>query len=105
MTAQVTTLRHPGIALVGYRGSGKSTIGPQLGEKLGLRFVDADARFEAVFRQSISTFFRSFGEAHFRELEAYLLKKTIEEGPCVLSTGGGVIIRESNRNELKRFGF
>ncbi|CAN5789270.1 shikimate kinase AroK [soil metagenome] len=96
----------PGLALIGYRGSGKSTVGRLLADRLGRPFVDADKEIEARAGRSIASIFANQGEAAFRDLEAAVLLDLIgRTDGAVLATGGGVILRESNREALRRYGF
>lgn len=95
----------PIVALVGLPGSGKSTAGRQLARRLGLPFFDVDAEIEAELGQSIRHFFEQQGEAAFRAVEEAVLDRlTIslrEEGGGVLATGGGAVLRQSNRERLR----
>jgi shikimate kinase len=78
------------IILIGYMGSGKSTIGKSLANKLNLPFVDLDDTIEREIGVSISDFFEAYGELKFRRLEHQLLHKIItEKEQMILSTGGG----------------
>ncbi len=99
------TDRLPGLALVGYRGTGKSTVGRLVAERLGLPFVDADRELESRLGRSIASIFAEQGEAAFRDEEARLLRELTQRPGLVLATGGGVILREANRQALRRFGF
>lgn len=88
-------------ALVGMPGSGKSTVGRQLARRLGLPFVDLDQRLEELLGTSIREFFDAHGEEAFRDRETALLAElAAAPGPLVLSTGGGAVLRESNRAAL-----
>lgn len=89
------------IACVGLPGSGKSTIGRQLARRLGFRFVDSDQVIEQRIGCSIREFFEREGESAFRDLEEELIDELTQEGGCVLSTGGGAILREANRLHLR----
>ncbi len=94
-----------GLALIGYRASGKTTVGRLLASQLGRPFVDADAELERRSGRSISSIFATEGEEAFRDLEARTIRDLCRESPtAVLSTGGGVILRESNRGLLSEFG-
>jgi shikimate kinase len=94
-----------GLALIGYRGTGKSTVGREVAEALGAPFVDADARLESRDGRRISRIFAEAGEPHFRDLEERTLLEIVDGPAAVLATGGGVILRETNRQALARFGW
>lgn len=89
---------HRTIALVGFMGSGKSTVGARIAERTGLPLVDLDARIEAA-HGSIPALFAARGEAGFRELESQALREVT--GPCVLATGGGTPLAPRNRAWLE----
>jgi shikimate kinase len=92
-------------ALVGMPGSGKSTVGKQLAQRLGVPFIDLDHQLELVLKTSIRNFFETEGEARFRDLEAQVLADTTAQpGGMVLSTGGGAVLRPENREVLRQFG-
>src|SRR5437879_5098392 len=93
------------IALIGYRGSGKSTVGPLVAARLGWRFVDADVVLEVKAGKSIARIFAEDGEIQFRDLEANNLVNLLGEDDIVLATGGGAILRDSNRRLLKETSF
>lgn len=93
------------ITLVGYRASGKSTIGPLVAKRLGWRFIDADRDLEQRLGQDIASFFATHGEAGFRDREAAaLLELLATDEPLVLATGGGAVLREANRACLRERG-
>ena len=94
-----------GIALVGYRGAGKSTVGRIVADRLGMPFVDLDMMVEAHAGEPISRIFETRGESAFRELEARSLAECAGTSRSVVATGGGVVVRESNRRTLRRFRF
>jgi shikimate kinase len=93
-------VRTPAIYLVGFMGSGKTTIGKLLAERLGWSFVDLDAEIEAEQHASIPEIFEKCGEAHFRELETEALRKRarmVRAGrPMVMALGGGAFARPEN---------
>src|SRR6202047_3654302 len=77
------------IVLVGMMGAGKSTIGCGLSLRLRLPFLDADTEIEAAAGMSIPDIFESHGEPHFRDGEARVIARLLDNGPAVLATGGG----------------
>ena len=92
--------RTPGIFLVGFMGCGKSTVGRELAEELGWRFVDLDADIEKQERCSIAEIFDQRGETAFRLIETAALRnmvRVIEGGrPHVVALGGGAFLQENN---------
>jgi shikimate kinase len=80
------------IALIGLSGTGKSTIGSFLANKLGLDFLDTDTIIETDLNQTISEIFKNYGEMFFRDQETKTLQKIANIKNCfILSTGGGII--------------
>ena len=78
------------IFLIGFMGSGKTTLGKQLSEKLGLPFIDLDERIETAAGMKINDIFSKKGEEFFRKLEAVRLREVIEEEEnMILACGGG----------------
>ena len=77
------------IYLVGFMGVGKSTLGRQLAQHLGYRFLDIDKLFEHKYKISIHRFFEKYDEALFRKLGHELLEETFSLENVVVSTGGG----------------
>ncbi len=92
------------LALIGLPGSGKTTIGRQLARRLRLPFVDSDHVIEQRLGCSIREFFEREGEARFRDLEEQTLDELTQDASCVLSTGGGAILRAANRKHLRERG-
>lgn len=87
---------------MGLPGSGKSTIGRQLARRLDWRFFDSDLVVEGRIGCSIREFFEKEGEHPFRNLEQGVIEELTQNAPCVLSTGGGVVLRQANRDNLRQ---
>jgi shikimate kinase len=92
------------IALIGLPGSGKSTVGRQLSRRLALPFFDSDHVIEQQLGCSIREFFEREGEEQFRNVEESVIDEFTQQKQCVLSTGGGVILRPANRQHLHERG-
>jgi shikimate kinase len=88
------------IVLVGMMGAGKSTIGRRLAARLSLPFIDADTEIETAAGMTIPEIFEVHGEPHFRDGEARVIARLLENGPCVLATGGGSFMREETRRRI-----
>jgi shikimate kinase len=86
-----------GIVLVGYRATGKSTVGRLVAERLARPFLDLDREVEALEGRSIRSIFLEAGELAFRELESRVIGGLADRlAGGVVATGGGAILRESN---------
>ncbi len=93
------------IILIGYMGSGKSTIAKELHKKTGMEVIDSDAAIVKEQGRSINEIFQTDGETAFRDLETELLRRLSEKTSAyILSTGGGMPVREENRAFLKNLG-
>jgi shikimate kinase len=88
------------ISLIGLPGSGKSTVGRQLARRLQLPFFDSDHVIELQLGCSIREYFEREGEARFRDVEQSVIDELTQKPKCVLSTGGGVVLRPANRQHL-----
>src|SRR5437868_11692937 len=89
------------IVLIGMMGAGKSTIGRRLAARLRLPFLDADIEIEAAAGMSIPDIFGTHGEPHFRDGEARVIARLLDNGPAVIATGGGAFMREETRNRIR----
>ena len=85
------------IVLVGMPGSGKSSIGRRLAPRLGLPFVDADTEIEKAAGMAISEIFAKHGEPYFRDGEARVIARLLDDGPAVIATGGGALMNANTR--------
>src|SRR3954447_2830880 len=89
------------LVLVGMMGAGKSTIGRRLAARLRLPFQDADAEIELAHAgMTIPEIFAAHGEPYFRDGEARVIARLLDNGPGVLATGGGAFMREETRNRI-----
>ena len=91
------------VILTGMMGSGKTTVGRELAAVLGYSFIDLDEIIEKKFGK-ISDIFAQKGEEYFREAETQELKNLKEKERFVLSTGGGIILKDENIEILKKIG-
>jgi shikimate kinase len=96
----LTTSRTLTIALVGMPGSGKSTVGRQVARQIGLDFVDSDTVVEQRLGMPIRDWFAQHGEEAFRDVEQSVIDELTQLPNRVLATGGGAVLRPSNRNAL-----
>jgi shikimate kinase/3-dehydroquinate synthase len=91
--------------LIGLSGSGKSTVGRMLADRLGRAFIDLDTRIEEVYGQRIATLFSEHDEDYFRTCESRVLEETVHShSNAVIATGGGIVIRPENRLLLRDYG-
>lgn len=92
------------IFLIGFMGSGKTTLGRKLAARMGFEFIDLDHKLEQQVELSIAEYFSIFGEAAFRTLESEVLKKTIYPDNVIISTGGGLPCYFDNMEWMKTNG-
>jgi shikimate kinase len=97
--------RGPGrLFLVGFMGSGKTTIGRRLSERLEVPLVDLDAEIERASGMTVRALFETGGEAAFRRHETLLLAAAAALPDCVVATGGGAFTMEENRRAIRGLG-
>jgi shikimate kinase len=92
------------IVLIGYRGTGKSSVGKRLAEKLRAPFYDTDDLIEAAAGRSISEVVAESGWPRFREMEKEVIRKLAHDRGGVIATGGGAVMDDENAENLKRTG-
>ena len=94
------------VVLIGLSGTGKTTLGAMLADYLGLPFYDIDVEIEQREGKKISQIFQDEGEKYFRDTESSIAKElsAMPQGPAVISTGGGVVLRKENVQNLQETG-
>ncbi|MDF2964562.1 MAG: shikimate kinase [Paenibacillus sp.] len=98
-------MKKANIVLVGFAGTGKSTVGKALSERLGWQLTDTDQRIEELKGTTITELFRTIGEPAFRTVESEVIERALQEEGRVVSTGGGAVLAEYNRSRMKENGF
>jgi shikimate kinase len=100
--------RSPAIYVVGFMGSGKTTIGKRLADELGWHFFDIDDDIEAIAGMSIPNIFEEKGEAEFRRIESEAIAARVRQAeaskPMVVALGGGAYAREENARLVDNHG-
>lgn len=94
------------IFLIGFMGTGKSTVGPIVANSIDYEFFDLDKEIEKKCKMSIAEIFEKFGEQYFREIETQTISELIENhNKIVLSLGGGAIKSQKNLEMMKKNGY
>lgn len=89
------------VLLIGYRGTGKTTVARHIAARLGWTWLDADVELERRAGKSIAQMFADDGEQAFRDLESQVLADVVELDETIIALGGGVVGRERNRDLLR----
>ncbi|RKX45931.1 MAG: shikimate kinase [Verrucomicrobia bacterium] len=92
------------IVLVGFMGTGKTTVGRLLAEQTGMPLVDMDSMIEERAGKSITDIFAQDGEPHFRTLERRMVQELASKNSQVISTGGGIVINPENISDYEKTG-
>ncbi|MDB5321591.1 MAG: shikimate kinase [Phycisphaerales bacterium] len=92
------------IVLIGYRGSGKTTTGQKLADRLWQDLVDTDKLIVKKAGKTIKEIFEQEGEQNFRNLESEVVREVVKLQDVVISMGGGAVLREENRQAIKESG-
>jgi shikimate kinase len=93
------------IVLIGFMGSGKTSIGRLVAHRLGFQFIDTDSIIVDRAGMQVAEIFARHGEAWFRDQESAALRSLGIVNRAVISTGGGVVLRDENRMLLRNLGF
>ncbi len=94
------------ILLIGLMGTGKTTVGKRLARVLERPWIDTDQFLEGKWGYSIADYFAKYGEEAFRDEETAVLQTLLTDSPpSVITTGGGIVLREVNRERMKKHGF
>ncbi len=92
------------IVLIGFMGSGKSSVSKLLAESLRRKLYSTDSMIENRTKKTIQEIFNSKGEKHFRKLERSVIKELSSKKNAIIDCGGGIILQQANINDLKRNG-
>ncbi|MDO4550229.1 MAG: shikimate kinase [Planctomycetia bacterium] len=92
------------ISFIGYRATGKTTLGRELAQRLDYRFIDSDAEIERLAGKSIASIFAEDGELYFRDMEEKIIGEICGQDGIILATGGGAVMREVTRKNLQAAG-
>lgn len=92
------------IVLIGFMGTGKSTVGKRLAQSLDWDFIDTDLEVSEVTGMSITEIFRRYGETRFRSEERLVVQRVSQQDQLVIATGGGTVVNPLNWEDLARNG-
>lgn len=96
--------RKSSLILIGYRGTGKSSVARGVAERCDVEWYDSDTAVHECAGVSIATIFEKYGEGAFRDLEEVVIADLLQMPSCVFATGGGAILRETTRARLRKAG-
>ena len=92
------------LVLVGFMGSGKSSVGREIARRWGFRFIDTDTAIRQKYKKSIPDIFATFGEPFFRDEENKALQDLQDTNHAVIATGGGIVLQQRNHRLLRSLG-
>ncbi len=90
------------IALIGFRGTGKTTVAKLLAKRLNKKFISTDEEIEKKTKTTIAKFVKKYGWDRFREVESEVIEKISDFDECIFDTGGGIVMRNENIINLKK---
>lgn len=93
------------LVLIGFMGTGKTSLGRKLAKVLNKDFIDTDLEIEKITGLTIPLIFKKHGQIRFRSEEKLMVKKVAQRNNCVISTGGGVVLEPENIKALKETGW
>ncbi|UVK40258.1 shikimate kinase [Mesorhizobium sp. AR10] len=102
--ALLDRLGNRSVVFVGLMGAGKTAVGRKVAAMLALPFIDSDQEIESVSRMTVPELFERYGETEFRALEQRVILRVLENGPQVLSTGGGAFMNAQTREAITSHG-
>ncbi|WP_418792332.1 shikimate kinase [Phosphitispora sp. TUW77] len=94
----------PNLVLIGYMGTGKTTVGKKLAKRLGMKFVDTDHEIERVTGTTIKDIFDKYGEIRFRSEEKAAIRRVTRDDNLIIATGGGAVLDSENIELLQQNG-
>lgn len=94
-------MNYSNISLIGFMGSGKTTVGRILASRLKFLFIDIDRVVELESGREISGIFGEFGEDYFRKLETEVINKLYKNKQCIFACGGGAVIKKENMKVIR----
>ena len=100
----IATVPNPNLYLVGFMGTGKTTVGRVLAKRLSMRFMDSDQEIETVQGRKIPEIFADRGEAFFRSLERAFVEGGHPDRGCIVACGGGLVMQEGMIEALRARG-
>jgi len=92
------------IFLIGFRGTGKTSVGKILAQRLKREYIDADVYLEQQEGKTIKDIFAESGEKKFREIESKIIAELCLQNNLIVATGGGVVLNDENVNRMKKSG-
>lgn len=102
VSPEISNISLTNLVFIGFMGTGKTTVGKILAKKCGLTFVDIDRFIMNKTGMDITSIFSRYGESYFRDLEENILAEVLLNNHQIISCGGGIVVRESNRKLLKK---